>query len=89
MDGSEWVVELDVSWEGRGRTVDFKVGTGGLGGAPTAPHAELVGGNTLGNEYDRTPPASGLLALGRSEEQLGQETSSEAREAALISGAGK
>ena len=42
VDGSEWVVELDLSWEGRGWTVDFKVGTGGLGGAPTAPHAELL-----------------------------------------------
>ena len=60
MDGSGWVVELDVSWEWRGRTVDLKVVTGGLGGAPSAPHAELVGGNTLGNECDRATPAQGV-----------------------------
>ena len=60
MDDTGGFEELNVLRKGRGRAVDFEVGTGGLRGAPSSPHAELVWGNTLGNERDGATPAQGV-----------------------------
>ena len=60
MDDTGGVEELNVLRKGRGRGVVFEVGTGGLRGAPSSPHAELVWGNTLGNERDGATTAQGV-----------------------------
>ena len=57
VDDTGGVEELNVLRKWRGRAVDFEVGTGGLMGAPSSPHAELVWGNTLGNERVGATPA--------------------------------